>query len=37
MSMSMSMIPLMQEVSTSVLLLVKFAIKAPLDQNTVAR
>ena len=29
--MSMMMIPLMQEVITSVLLLVKFAIKAPLD------
>ena len=31
--MSMMMIPLMQEVSTSVLLLVKFAIKAPLDKT----
>ena len=31
------MIPLMHEVSTSVLLIVKFAIKASLDQNTVAR
>jgi len=37
MSMSMMMISLMQEVSTSVLLIDQFAIKASLDQNTVAR